>query len=114
MPRCTCAIDTEAGDQGPYDAKQVPSSGNSPSEKISDSDSDLVPDKRRCVKTRLLVYERLDGLGPAGAGGEAHYFDIATEELCYGYAGEANRARDGFDLTVRRGVWNHFQYSGPI
>ena len=28
--RCTCAIDTEARDQGPYDAKQVPSNGNCP------------------------------------------------------------------------------------
>ena len=55
VPRCTCAIDTEAGDQGPYDAKQVPSSGNCSSGKLSDSDSDLAPDKRRGVKTRLLI-----------------------------------------------------------
>ena len=55
MPQCTCAIDTEAGDQGPYDVKQVPSSGNCPSRKLSDSDSDLAPDKRRGVKIRLLV-----------------------------------------------------------
>ena len=34
--------------------------------------------------------------------------------LVYGYAGDANRARDDSDLTIRRGVWNHFQYSGPI
>ena len=35
-------------------------------------------------------------------------------EAHYGYAGNANRARDDSDLTVRRGVWNHFQYSCPI
>ena len=95
MPRYTCAIDTEAGDQGPYDAKQVQSSGNCPSAKLSDSDSDLAPDKRQGVKTRLLVQERLNR--PAGAGGEAHYYGIATEELRYGYARDANRARDDSD-----------------
>ena len=106
MPRCTCAIDTEARDQGPYDAKQVPSSGNCPSGNLSDSDCDLAPDKRRCVKTR----------SPERTRGEAHYYGIASEELRYGYAGDANRARDDSDsdLTVRRGVWNHFQYSCPI
>ena len=46
---------TESGDEGPYDAKQVPSSGNYLSEKLSDSDSDLAPDKRQYVKTRSLV-----------------------------------------------------------
>ena len=40
------------------------------------------------VKTRSLVLERLNG--PAGAGGEAHYYGIATEELCYGYTCDAN------------------------
>ena len=55
VPRCTCAIDTQAGDQGPCDAKQVPSSGNCLSGRLSDSDSDLAPDKRRGVRTRLLV-----------------------------------------------------------
>ena len=49
-----------------------------------------------------------------GAGGEAHYYGIATEELRYGYAGDANRARDDSDLTVRRDVWSHLQYSSPI
>ena len=60
-------------------------------------------------KTRSLVWERLKG--PAGAGGEAHYYGIATEEQRYGYAGDANRAaramvraRDDSDsdLTVSR------------
>ena len=43
----------------------------------------------------------------AGAGGEAHYYCIATEELRYGYAGDANRARDDSCLTVwrARGEW---------
>ena len=40
-----------------------------------------------------------------------HYYGITTQELCYGNAGDANRARDDSDLTVRR---NHFQYSCPI
>ena len=109
MPKCTCAIDTEGGNQGPYDAKQVQSSGNYSSIKLSNPDCDLAPDKRRGVKTRSFVWERLNG--PAGAGGEAHHYGIVTEELRYGYA---NRARDDSDLTVRRGVWNHFQYSSPI
>ena len=54
-------------------------------------DSDLAPDKRRGVRTRLLVLERLNG--PAGAGGKVHYYGTATEERRYGYAGDANRAR---------------------
>ena len=41
VPRCTCAIDTEAGDEGPYDARQDPSSGKYLPGKLSDSDSDL-------------------------------------------------------------------------
>ena len=48
-------------------------------------------------KTRSLVWERLNGPS-AGAGGEAHYHGIATEELRYGYAGyagDANRCRPG-------------------
>ena len=47
---------------------------------------------------------------------EAHYYCIATEELCYGYRdpGDAKRARDDSDLIVRRFIWNHFQYSFPI
>ena len=45
---------------------------------------------------------------------EAHYCGIATEELRYVYAGDANCARDDSDLTVRRGIWDHFQYSSPI
>ena len=47
---------------------------------------------------------------------EANYCCIATEELCYSYAGDVDRARDDSDsdLTVRRGVWNHFQYSGLV
>ena len=52
--------------------------------------------------------------GPAGAGWEAHYYSIATEVLGYGYAGDANRARDNSDLIVSRGVWNQFQYYSPI
>ena len=59
--------------------------------------------------------------GPAGAGGETHYYGIATEALrlqrCSGgYAGrgDANRVRDDSDLAVRRGVWSHLQYSCPI
>ena len=55
VPRCACAIDTEAGDQRPYDAKQGPSSCICGSGELSDSDSDLAPVKRQCVKTRLLV-----------------------------------------------------------
>ena len=55
-----------------------------------DSDSDLAQDKQRCVKIRSLVQESLNG--PAGAGGEAHYYGIATEELRCGYAGDANCA----------------------
>ena len=90
MPRCTCAIDTEAGDQGSCNEKQVPSSGNRLPGKLSDSDSDLDSDERRCAKTCLLVPERLNG--PAGAGGEAHYNGIATEQLRYGYAGDASIA----------------------
>ena len=35
---------------------------------------------------------------------EAHYYGIATEELRYGYAGDANRARDDADLTRLFGV----------
>ena len=72
--------------------------------KLSDSDSDLAPDKRQCVKTRSLVQERLNG--PAGAGGDAHYHGITTEELRYGYADDANSARDNPDSALR-GVWNH-------
>ena len=41
--------------QGPYDAKQVQSSGNYLPGKLSDSDSDLASDKCRCGKTRWLV-----------------------------------------------------------
>ena len=54
--------------------------------------------------------------GPAGAGGKAHYYDITTEELRYGYACDAIRARDypRADLTVRRGVCNHSEYSSSI
>ena len=35
---------------------------------------------------------------------ESHFCGIATQELRYGDAGDANRARDDSDLTVRRGV----------
>ena len=83
--------------------------------KLSDSDSDLAQDTRQYVKTRSLVKERLNG--PAGAGKEAHYHGITTEELRYGYADDANSARDNSDSALRprlRGVWNHFQYSSPI
>ena len=101
MSRCTCASDTEAGEQGPYDAE------NCSSRKLSDSDSDLAQDTEapRCQDSLL-------GLGaPERTSWEAHNYGIATEELLYGYAGDANRARDDSDLTVRLGVWNHFQYS---
>ena len=40
--------------------------------------------------------------------------DLNRGAAPYGYAGDANRARDDPDLTVRRGIWNHFQYSSPI
>ena len=64
-------------------------------------------------QTSLVVKERLNG--PAAAGGKAHYYGIAIEELCwYGYDGDASRARNDSDLTARRGVWNHFQFSSPI
>ena len=53
-------------------------------------------------------------VGPERTSGEAHYYSIATEETLYSYAIDANRARDYSDLTVRPGVWNHFQYSSPI
>ena len=43
---------------------------------LSDWDSDLAQDKRQCVETLSFVLERLNG--PAGAGGEAHYYGIAT------------------------------------
>ena len=43
-----------------------------------------------------------------------HYYGIATEKLRYGYAGDANRARGDSDLSVRRGVWNRFQYSSLV
>ena len=52
------------------------------------------------------VQERLNE--PARTGGETH-FGIVTEGLGYGYAGDANSAKDS-DLTVWRGVWNHVQY----
>ena len=62
-----------------------------------------------------MCQDSLVGLGGLErTSGEAHYYGIATEELRHGYAGDANRARDDSDLTVRRGVWNHFQYSCPI
>ena len=57
VPRCTFAINTEGGDQGPYDASHVQSSGNYLSGLFSDSDpdSDLAPGDRRWVKTRSAV-----------------------------------------------------------
>ena len=55
MLRCTCAINTEADDQGPYYSKQFPSSGNCLSGKLSDSYSDLAQDKHSYVKTRSVV-----------------------------------------------------------
>ena len=64
-----------------------------------------------------MCQDSLVGLGaPEWTSGEAHYYGIqrANEELRYGYAGDANRARDDSDLTVRWGVWNHFQHSSPI
>ena len=35
------------------------------------------------------------------AGGEAHYYCIATKELRYCNGGDAKRARDDSELTVR-------------
>ena len=62
-----------------------------------------------------MCQDSLADLGaPERTGGEAHYYGIATEELRYGYAGDANSARDDSDSTVRQDVWNHFQYSSPI
>ena len=53
----------------------------------------------------------LIGLGaPEVTSGKAHYNGIATKEVRYGYAGDANRARDDSDS----GVWNLFQYSGLV
>ena len=37
-----------------------------------------------------------------------------TEELRYGYAGDADRARDDSDFTVWRGVWNTFHHSRRV
>ena len=71
-----------------------------------------------CPRQAPMCNDSLVGLGaperPAGAGGEAHYDGIATEELHYGYAGDVSRARDDSDLTVWRGVWNLFQYSSLV
>ena len=64
-----------------------------------------------------MCQDSLVGLGaPERTSWEAHFYGIATEELRYGYAGDANRARDDSELTVRRGVWNYsgFPYSCPI
>ena len=67
-----------------------------------------------------MCQDSLVGLGaPERTSGEAHYYCIATKVLCYVFAraGDANRAKDDSDLTIsviRRGVWNHFQYSCPI
>ena len=66
-----------------------------------------------------MCQDSLVGLrAPERASREAHYCGIATEELCYGYAGDANRARDGSDLTVCcgvwLGVWNLIQYSSLV
>ena len=45
-----------------------------------------------------MCQDPLVGLGaPERTSREAHYYRIATEELRYGYAGDA---RDDFDLTV--------------
>ena len=60
-----------------------------------------------------MCQDSLAGLGAPEWTGRDHC-GIATEELRYGYAGDANRARDDSYFTVRRGVWNHFQYSCPI
>ena len=67
------------------------------------------------LKRRPMCQDLLVGLGaPERTSGEAHYYGIANEDLCYCYAGDANRARDDSDLTLRQGVWNHFQYSSLI
>ena len=73
----------------------------------------------RTTADAMMCQDSLVGLGapervgPAGAGGEAHYYGIATEELRYGYAGDANRARDDSDPSVSMGcawfnVWRTF------
>ena len=64
-----------------------------------------VEERGNTGKARSSVQERLEG--PAGAVGEAHYSGIATEELRHGYArdGEADRARDDFDLTFWTVWW---------
>ena len=62
--------------------------------KLSDSDSDFASQ---------MCQDLLVGLGaPERISGEAHNYGIATEELCYSYAGDANCARDDSDLTVRQ------------
>ena len=67
----------------------------------------------RTTADAMMCQDSLVGLGapervgPAGAGGEAHYYGIATEELRYGYAGDANRARDDSDPSVSMGCAAH-------
>ena len=55
VSRGTCAIDKEADDQGPYDAIQVPSSGNYLPGLLSGPNSDRALGDRRWVKTCSLV-----------------------------------------------------------
>ena len=63
----------------------------------------------------LMCQYSLVGLGaPERTSGEARYNSIVTEELRYSYACDVNRARDDSNLTVRRKIWNQFQYSSPI
>ena len=47
---------------------------------------------------------------PAGA----QHFGTQQSRALQHVAGDADRARHDSDKTVRRGVWNHFQYSSPI
>ena len=85
MPRCTSAIDTVAGDQGPYDGDQGP--------------YDAGDQGPYDLPASLGAQERT---GRPGAGGEAHCYCIATEEFNYGC--HNNSARDDSNLTVWRGV----------
>jgi len=50
-PWCTCAINTAAGDQVPYDLQYVSSQGTCHPGALSDPDNNLAPDKHRRGKT---------------------------------------------------------------
>ena len=80
MPWCT-----EAGEHGPYDAKQVPSSGNFFPEKFRIS-TEAATLPLTSLKRRPMCQDLLVGLG---APERTSRDGIATEELRYGYFGDA-------------------------